>query len=430
MKKLTLSASADVIEEARELAHQSGTSVSSLFKRFVRLLAGQRRQGGAAGAARARPQRHGLPAEGTRGTGHPRRRPAGRARGLRAAPAIRIWPNHALVIRRECRRNAPGFRLPQSGVGLLSCPAVIGGCGGRGVLTMEGEADRLNDCRACSHQADHRSGATASPPTMPRKPGRSMTAATVFAHCVKAIRNDVLIERVSDTDKEFHFQNWFKARLVELGENFEVGGRNSYPDFRMVAVTDGYELKGLAYPGRDASFDSNSQVPTGFHNGRTIYYVFGRYPKKPDGNSYPVLDLVLCHGDFLNADHEYVHENRSVKGFGSYGDILIRDRKMYVVPTPFRLVEGIAHQQTLILPAEVAPGQEFVPVGDLCRREAPRTHCRIHVRSEVERTSPRQGSQSRSRPRASFPGVEDAAVARQPGVAAAPRRGRGASGKQ
>lgn len=185
-----------------------------------------------------------------------------------------------------------------------------------------------------------------------------------------AIRNNVLIERVSATDKEFHFQNWFKARLHEFGQNFEVGGRNSYPDFRMVATTDGYELKGLAYPGRDATFDSNSQVPTGFHNGRTIYYVFGRYPKKPDGNSYPVLDLVLCHGDFLNADHEYVHQNKSVKGFGSYGDILIRDRKMYVVPTPFRLVDGIAHQQTLILPAEIAPGSGFVQVGDLCRREA------------------------------------------------------------
>jgi hypothetical protein len=138
----------------------------------------------------------------------------------------------------------------------------------------------------------------------------------------------------------------------------------------MVATTDGYELKGLAYPGRDASFDSNSQVPTGFHNGRTIYYVFGRYPKEPDGNCYPVLDLVLCHGDFLNADHDYVHENKSVKGFGSYGDILIRDRKMYVVPTPFRLVEGLAHRQTLILPAGVEPGKGFVRVGNLCRREA------------------------------------------------------------
>ncbi|MGD0898502.1 MAG: DUF6364 family protein [Thermoguttaceae bacterium] len=43
MKKLTLSADPDVIAEARELARQNGTSVSSLFARFVRLLAGQRR---------------------------------------------------------------------------------------------------------------------------------------------------------------------------------------------------------------------------------------------------------------------------------------------------------------------------------------------------------------------------------------------------
>ena len=197
-----------------------------------------------------------------------------------------------------------------------------------------------------------------------------MTVMLIFTQCVEAIRKNVLIKRVSATDKEYHFQNWFKARLKECGHKFESGGRNSYPDFRMVASTEGYELKGLAYPGRDASFDSNSQVPTGYHNGRAIFYVFGRYPKSPDGNSYPVLDLVLCHGDFLNADHEYVHENKSVKGFGSYGDLLIRDRKMYVVPTPFRLVNGVAHQQTLILPADTAPRPNFVHVADLCRREA------------------------------------------------------------
>ena len=195
------------------------------------------------------------------------------------------------------------------------------------------------------------------------------TIVTVFTHCVTAIHKGALIRRVSSTDKEYHFQNWFKDRLDAIGVNFEIGGRNSYPDFRMVATTDGFELKGLAYPGRDASFDSNSQVPTGLHNGRTIYYVFGRYPKKPDGDTYPVIDLVICHGDFLNADHEYIHENKSVKGFGSYGDILIRDRKMYVVPTPFRLVDGVAHRQTLILPASVTPGKQLVGVGELCRRE-------------------------------------------------------------
>lgn len=197
-----------------------------------------------------------------------------------------------------------------------------------------------------------------------------MTVIPIFQHCVEAIRSNKLINRVSETDKEFHFQNWFLERLNDFGANFEAGGRNSYPDFRMVATTDGYEVKGLAYPGRNASFDSNSQVPTGLHNGRTIFYVFGRYPKIPDGNSYPVLDLVICHGDFLNADHDYVHKNKNVKGFGTYGDIMIRDRKMYVVPTPFHIADGLAHQQTLILPADVELEGEMIQVGEFSRKEA------------------------------------------------------------
>jgi len=195
-------------------------------------------------------------------------------------------------------------------------------------------------------------------------------APEIFRRCVQAIEAGELIERATRKDKEFHFQNWFRDRLAASGLNFEQGGRNSYPDFRLVQFTEGYELKGLAYPGRDTTFDSNSQVPTGFHNGRTIYYVFGRYPKDPDGNTYPVLDLVVTHGDFLNADHEYAHENKSVKGFGTYGDLMIRDRKMYVVPTPFSIAEGLVHQRTLILPKELEPGDGFVEAGELTRQEA------------------------------------------------------------
>lgn len=192
-----------------------------------------------------------------------------------------------------------------------------------------------------------------------------------FTQCVEAIGKGVMITRVSSSDKEFHFQNWFHDRLKGLGEHIETGGRNSYPDFRLVAHTDGFEVKGLAYPGREASFDSNSQLPTGYHNGRAIYYVFGRYPQKPDGNTYPVLDLVVCHGKFLNADREPHRRNKSVRGFGSYGDILIRARRMYVVPTPFHLAGGLAHRQTLILPADAAaPG--LVQVGDLTRHECDR----------------------------------------------------------
>ena len=198
----------------------------------------------------------------------------------------------------------------------------------------------------------------------------SATCLEVFSRCVEAIRKNRLIKRESSKDKEFHFQNWFKARLSETDFNFEIGGRNSYPDFRLVTSPEGFEVKGLAYPGREANYDCNSQVPSGIHNGRTIFYVFGRYPSEPDGNTYPVLDLVICHGDFLNADHTYVHKNKSVKGFGSYGDIMIRDRKMYVAPTPYGLTKGTAHNQTLILPVEYNVNDQLREVGRLIRREA------------------------------------------------------------
>ena len=42
-KRLTLSVDPLVIEDARVLAEENGTSVSSMFERFIRLLAGQRR---------------------------------------------------------------------------------------------------------------------------------------------------------------------------------------------------------------------------------------------------------------------------------------------------------------------------------------------------------------------------------------------------
>jgi hypothetical protein len=133
-------------------------------------------------------------------------------------------------------------------------------------------------------------------------------ASAIFKLCVQAIRDGELIEREGRMDKEFHFQNWFRRRLESLGLNFDSPGRNSYPDFRLVRYPEGYELKGLAYPGREADYDCNSQVPYGEHNGRQVYYVFGRYPTDPDGNRYPVLDLVLCHGSFLNPDNTYVHK--------------------------------------------------------------------------------------------------------------------------
>lgn len=195
---------------------------------------------------------------------------------------------------------------------------------------------------------------------------------TLFKQCVVAVRSNVLIEREGRNDKEFHFQNWFKSRLNDLSEHYDEPGRNTYPDFKLVRYTEGYELKGLAYPGRVADYDCNSQLPCGEHNGRQVFYVFGRYPAKPDGNRYPVLDLVVCHGSFLNADNTYEHSNKSFRGFGSYGDILVRDRKMYVAPTPFALADGAAHHRTLILPEHAPVDNDLVAIGVMTRREVER----------------------------------------------------------
>jgi hypothetical protein len=203
------------------------------------------------------------------------------------------------------------------------------------------------------------------------------TCFDVFAECVRAINDGDLIQAVSISDKEYHFQNWVQNRLKALSLDFDEPGRNTYPDFRLVKYPEGYEVKGLATPGRTANYDSNSQVPAGVHNGRTIFYVFGRYPKNiadfgknEDGlREYPVYDLAICHGDFLNVHHEYIHKNRSIKGFGTYGDIMIRDRKMYVVPTPFAVTLGTTGVYTLILPYDYDADSRFEVVGDLCRRE-------------------------------------------------------------
>ena len=72
---------------------------------------------------------------------------------------------------------------------------------------------------------------------------------TVFRECVRAMRDGTLIHREGQHDKEFHFQNWLKSRLDGIGENYDEPGRNTYPDFRLVRHAEGYEVKGLAYPG-------------------------------------------------------------------------------------------------------------------------------------------------------------------------------------
>lgn len=81
-------------------------------------------------------------------------------------------------------------------------------------------------------------------------------------------------------------------------------------------------------------------------------------------------DLVICHGDLMNPTRGYVHRNRSFRTFGGYGDIMIRDRKMYVVRTPYDIALGLAGQRTLIVPAGEPVPDELERVGEFTRVEA------------------------------------------------------------
>lgn len=199
-------------------------------------------------------------------------------------------------------------------------------------------------------------------------PTQSSVVVDLFLECVDAIRNHVLIHRTSNRDKEFALQDWFEDRLTGLGHHFDRPRRNKYPDYTMVNFLEGFEVKGVTYGTRSTNFDCNSQMPKGTSKGRQVYYVFARYPKA-GGTYYPIIDLMMFHGSLLNAASGYQHKNKSFRGFGSFGDILVRDRKMYVAPNPFALTTGTAATCTLILPASFPPDQRLVVVGHIDRAE-------------------------------------------------------------
>jgi hypothetical protein len=90
-----------------------------------------------------------------------------------------------------------------------------------------------------------------------------------------------------------------------------------------------------------------------------------------------------------------------VKGFGTYGDIMIRDRKMYVAPTPFALTEGTTGLMTLILPEDLGADDRYQVVGSLTRVEAEmlvvgyRFDLRTNELSAERLPNPRAGTQRR-----------------------------------
>lgn len=223
---------------------------------------------------------------------------------------------------------------------------------------------------------------------LPIEPPAPSQAVELFKQLAADVRARTPTVRDGTQDKEFHFQRWVGFALERLNCG-APNTRNRYPDFVLDKSGEGFEVKGLEVnpdpappdrrPKRIATFDANSCPPSGLHVSPSglhvdlsIWYVFGRYYSPDDAKVIGhrgVLDLVLCHGSFLDARVDYEHHNTSFGGFGSYGDLRVRDRKMYIAPTPYALLEGTIGACTLVTPADYPNPDGLVVVGEFGRRE-------------------------------------------------------------
>ena len=190
------------------------------------------------------------------------------------------------------------------------------------------------------------------------------TVWSVLAACRHAVQAGTATARPPD-DKEFHFQRWVGDRILEAGFEIPEGGRNTYPDFAILGSSEAYEVKGITVGSRENDFDGNSALPSGEHDGLNVLYLFGRYATQQ------VVDIVIAHGAFLNAGGGYKADNKSMRVLGSYGDMLLRDRKMYVAYTPYRLLTNMRDHCSLVLPEAwpSPPDQSWSSVGSVVRVE-------------------------------------------------------------
>ncbi|MEI4619840.1 hypothetical protein [Bacillus cereus] len=132
---------------------------------------------------------------------------------------------------------------------------------------------------------------------------------------------------------------WFLDSLSDL-EPLSLG-KNDHPDYVIHNV--GFELKSLKTKGQ---IQFNSTIPCGgFKHGDLegeCYYVVARYTT--ERNYGYLADYSVVDGDYFNHDRNWAfsHMNSQESGFGTYGDGVVRYRKMYQFPSPHKSIEGIS----------------------------------------------------------------------------------------
>lgn len=139
-------------------------------------------------------------------------------------------------------------------------------------------------------------------------------------------------------DSKELFSDWFEDGIPYTIKHL---GANDHPDAIIENV--GFELKSISSNGQ---IQFNSTIPTGRFNHKGIvgecYYAIALYKK--DRTFGQLHDFTICYGDYFNFDHAFAHShmNSQEKGFGDYGDGVVRYRKMYQFPTPTKEVPGVS----------------------------------------------------------------------------------------
>jgi len=185
-------------------------------------------------------------------------------------------------------------------------------------------------------------------PKLTADPKHATNAVRIFLEMAEAAeRNIPMIPRDADDKVDFP-QDWFRDRLESAGLPYKQQGKNTYPDFwvgdALAEITEiarepeSYEVKSLALVrGRACrkDIDFNSTIPSGQKGGSSAFVLFFLYTGSGADLRF-VHTISLAHGDFFNCDQVIAaeHRNSSTNNFGSYGDGIIRHRKMYRFPHP------------------------------------------------------------------------------------------------
>lgn len=148
------------------------------------------------------------------------------------------------------------------------------------------------------------------------------------------------IDARSSSDKEFAAQDWAVANAARAGLDVTELGRHAPVDLHVGAPARiGVQVKGLTLARgrvRD-TLDYSSTFPSPHHDDiPTVLAYLQLHPRlRPGGtvrtHTVCVADMALVQGDDITT------QNRSVAGAGSYGDVNVRCRLMYIGAQPVAL---------------------------------------------------------------------------------------------